>query len=62
MLFVAANPIKSTRLALDEEIREISQKVLLTEHRDLLDIHPMLAARPGDLLLPETSGGNHRGH
>lgn len=50
VLVIAANPATSMRLALDEEIREITQKVRAAEYRDLLDIYPALAARPTDLL------------
>lgn len=48
VLFVAADPGAS--LKLDEEIREITQKILISEHRDILDIKYTLAARPDDLL------------
>jgi hypothetical protein len=48
VLFVAADPTAS--LLLDEEIREITQKVLTSEYRDFLDIKYTLAARPDDLL------------
>jgi hypothetical protein len=48
VLFVAADP--TTSLKLDEEIREITQKIRTSEHRDALDIKYTLAARPDDLL------------
>jgi hypothetical protein len=48
VLFVAADP--TSRLMLDEEIREIAQKIRDSEHRDLLTIEYTLAARPDDLL------------
>ena len=50
VLFVAANPMMSTRLAIDEQIRSINQNILLSEHRDLIDMQVALAARPSDLL------------
>ena len=36
VLFLAANPAKTTRLALDEEMRAIEQQVRATKYRDLL--------------------------
>jgi hypothetical protein len=50
VLFVAANPRNKSQLLLDEEIREITQKVLATSHRDLLTFHQIWATRPNDLL------------
>ena len=38
ILFVAANPKNEVRLGLDEEIRQITQKVLATSQRDLLTL------------------------
>ncbi|GEM_PF-3967358 len=49
-LFLAANPNGTTKLALDEEIREITQKIRLAENRDLLDVISVWAVRPDDLL------------
>lgn len=49
-LFLAANPKQTTPLALDEEIREISIKVRLSEGRDLLDVVSAWAVRPDDLI------------
>lgn len=48
VLFVTADPTAS--LMLDEEIREITQKIRASEHRDALDITYTLATRPDDLL------------
>src|SRR5207237_994494 len=50
VLFVAANPIKAPRLMLDEEIREIENKILAAKHGNLVDIKSAWAARPDDLL------------
>jgi hypothetical protein len=50
ILFVAANPKSAERLWLDEEIREITQRVLATSQRDFLTFHQIWAARPSDLL------------
>ncbi|WP_437279476.1 CHAT domain-containing protein [Sorangium sp. So ce375] len=50
ILFLAANPSGTTKLALDEEARSIAEKVRLAEHRDSIELIPGLAARPDDLL------------
>lgn len=49
-LFLAANPKQTNQLALDEEIREITQKIRMSEGRDLLDVISSWAVRPDDLL------------
>lgn len=49
-LFIAANPLRTERLQLDEEIRAITEKIRATEHRDLLELVSIWAARPDDLL------------
>lgn len=49
-LFLAANPKGTTQLALDNEIREITQKIRLAENRDILDVISAWAVRPDDLL------------
>src|SRR5689334_14894086 len=48
ILFFAANPT-ITPLALDEEIRDISQKIRMSEHRDALELISAWAMRPDDL-------------
>jgi hypothetical protein len=50
ILFLAANPTDSTRLALDVESREIQEKIRASEHRDKLEILIKGAVRPTDLL------------
>jgi CHAT domain len=50
LLYLAANPRDTTRLALDEEAREIAVKIRLSEHRDLLQVVTAWAVRPDDLL------------
>jgi hypothetical protein len=50
VIFLAANPSITTRLALDEEIRTITEKVRAAEHRNALDIISAWAVRPDDLL------------
>ena len=49
LLFLASNPLVSERLALDEEAREIGNKVRDSKHRDLVTIKTHLAVRPDDL-------------
>lgn len=50
ILFLAANPVDVvSRLRIDEEIREVSQKIRLGTHRDHLELVPELAVRAGDL-------------
>ncbi len=49
-LFLAANPISTNRLAIDEEMRAIEQKVRASEHRDVLIFQSNWAVRPDDLL------------
>ncbi len=50
-LFLAANPQDTTRLALDEEIRQISNGIRMSDGRDVLDVVSAWAVRPDDLLL-----------
>lgn len=56
VLFFAADPLsrppdgREPRLLLDEDVREIRQKVRAAEHRDALEFDYRLAARPDDLL------------
>lgn len=50
ILFVAASPENEANLWLDEEIREITQKVFSTSQRDFLIFHQIWAVRPRDLL------------
>ena len=50
-LFLAANAADpQNRLALDEEMRAIEQKVRASEHRDVLVFQSSWAVRPDDLL------------
>lgn len=49
-LFFAANPADTARLAIDEEMRAIEQKVRAAEHRDVLVFQSAWAVRPDDLL------------
>lgn len=49
ILFFAANPHSSTRLALDEEFRDIKAKLRASEHGDRFYLSASLATRPADL-------------
>ena len=50
VLFLAANPTGTKSLALDEECREIEQKIRAADYRDALDFVQKWAVRPDDLL------------
>ena len=50
VLFFAANPSSTTRLALDEEARAIEQKITASRYRDALDLRTRWAVQPDDLL------------
>lgn len=49
-LFLASNPKGTAILQLDKEIREITEKIRTTEHRDSIDLISAWAVRPDDLL------------
>ena len=56
VLFFAADPLSAPpdgripRLLLDEDVRQIREKVRAAEHRDALEFDVRWAARPDDLL------------
>ncbi len=50
ILFLAANPTGTTALALDEECRQITEKIRAAAHRDSLELITRWAVRPEDLL------------
>jgi len=50
ILMLAANPHTTPRLALDEEARAITEKLLLSQDRDAFELLTHGAVRPGDLL------------
>ncbi len=50
VLFLAANPSKTGKLMLDEEIRAITEKIYASEFRDYLEVESYWAVRPDDLL------------
>jgi hypothetical protein len=49
-LFFAANPVLTSRLSLDEEIRAITEKIHASRHHDSIDLVSALAVQPDDLL------------
>jgi tetratricopeptide (TPR) repeat protein len=51
VLFLAANPTDTTKLRLDEEIRQIANKIREAEYRDALELISAWAVRPDDMLL-----------
>jgi hypothetical protein len=50
ILLMAANPVATGRLTLDEEAREIEEKLRLSRGRDRFDLITRWAVRPDDLL------------
>jgi hypothetical protein len=50
ILFLAADPSSAQPLALDEECREVDQKIRASEFRDRLEVISKWAVRPDDLL------------
>jgi diguanylate cyclase (GGDEF)-like protein len=50
ILFVAANPISSSRLALDEEVRRIQAEIVTSKYRDDIVFQQLGATRPTDLI------------
>jgi CHAT domain-containing protein len=50
ILFLAASPDGTQKLALDREAREIRSKIRAADHRDSLVFHTEWAVRPDDLL------------
>jgi len=50
ILFLAANPKTSTPLRLDEEIRQIHERIRAAEFRDSFELQSRWAVRPLDLL------------
>lgn len=50
ILFLAANPSDTARLAIDREARAIEQQIRLSEHREALRFTSAWAVRTGDLL------------
>jgi hypothetical protein len=50
VLFMASNPTDQPQLRLDEEMREITEKIRASKHRDSVQLISCWAARPTDLL------------
>jgi hypothetical protein len=50
VLMLAANPLSSVRLAVDEEARQITERLRLSHDRDAFDLITCWAVRPEDLL------------
>lgn len=50
ILFLSSNPEFTTPLKLDEEARLITQKIRISEYRDVLKLETLWAVRPDDLL------------
>lgn len=50
IMLLAANPLDTERLAVDEEARAIDQKIRLSRDRDAFDLITCWAVRPADLL------------
>ncbi len=50
VLFFAADPLDEQRLRLDWEVRDISERLRMTEYRDTVDLESRWAVRTGDLL------------
>jgi hypothetical protein len=51
VLFVAANPLATTRLSLDEEVRRIVDKMRGAKYQSSIELRTAWAARPDDLLM-----------
>jgi len=49
VLFLAAAPINAPHLRLDEELREIQEKLQLAKLRDRFLLHPRMSVRPADI-------------
>ena len=49
ILFLAAEPAKTSRTDPGRELREISNKLASSEYRDFFDLQSVWAVRPGDL-------------
>lgn len=49
ILFLASNPTDISRIRLDEELREVDERISLGSHRDQFELIPHFAVRPRDL-------------
>ena len=50
ILSLAANPIETSQLQLDEEVRSITEKIRASQYRDSIEFITSWAVRPDDLL------------
>jgi hypothetical protein len=50
VLFFAADPLESNRLRLDREVRNVAERLRMSEYRDSVELESRWAVRPGDLL------------
>ena len=50
VLFFAADPFEVDRLRLDREVRNVAERLRMSEYRDSVELEPRWAVRPSDLL------------
>lgn len=50
VLFFAADPLEDNRLRLDREVRNVSERLKMSEYRDSVELESRWAGRPNDLL------------
>lgn len=50
ILFLLSNPKNISRIRLDEELREVSERIRLAKLRDRFELIPLLAVRPRDVM------------
>src|ERR1051326_1076752 len=50
ILFLASNPTDISRIRLDEELREIDERISLGRYREQFELIPHFAVRPRDLM------------
>ena len=50
VLFLAANPVSTNRLRLDEEVRAIQERIRLSDYRDSIQFESRWATRSSDIL------------
>lgn len=49
ILLFASSPVDTSRIRLDQEIREIEERIQLAKHRDRFELIPQMAVRPADV-------------
>ena len=50
VLFFAADPAEDNRLRLDREVRNVAERLRMSDYRDSVELESRWAVRPGDLL------------